>query len=123
MVLQIKNQNLEGLLSTRLKYSQVSYFGYLRQTQGLVKNPNSLLQLYVFVTLNLKSQNPSVKFHCLCLVLWIHKPGSIILDFCTVTKFIVQILLIRDMVVECWNRRFGFETIHPTQKFTSMNLL
>ena len=33
------------------------------------------------------------------------------------------ILLIRDMVVECWNRRFGCETIHPTQKFTSMNLL
>ena len=27
------------------------------------------------------------------------------------------------MVVECWNRRFGCEIIHPTQKFTSMNLL
>ena len=35
----------------------------------------------------------------------------------------VFILLIRDMVVERWNRRFGCETIHPTQKFTSMNLL
>ena len=33
------------------------------------------------------------------------------------------ILLIRDMVVERWNRRFGFETIHPTQKFTSITLL
>jgi hypothetical protein len=32
-------------------------------------------------------------------------------------------LLIRDMVVECCCRRFGCETIHPTQKFTSMNLL
>ena len=31
--------------------------------------------------------------------------------------------LIRDMVVKRWNRRFGCETIHPTQKFTSMNLL
>ena len=25
--------------------------------------------------------------------------------------------------VQCWNKRFGCETIHPTQKFTSMNLL
>ena len=25
--------------------------------------------------------------------------------------------------VQCWNRRFGGEAIHPTQKFTSMNLL
>ena len=25
--------------------------------------------------------------------------------------------------VQCWNRRFGCETIHPTQKLTSMNLL
>ena len=33
------------------------------------------------------------------------------------------ILLIRDMVVESCYRRFGRETIHPTQKFTSMNLL
>ena len=33
------------------------------------------------------------------------------------------ILLIRDMVVESWNRQFGRQTIHPTQKFTSMNLL
>ena len=35
----------------------------------------------------------------------------------------VSILLIRDMVVERCNRRFGCETIHPTQKFISMNLL
>ena len=35
----------------------------------------------------------------------------------------VSILLIRDMVVERCNRRFGCETIHPTKKFTSMNLL
>ena len=34
-----------------------------------------------------------------------------------------SILLIRDMVVKRWNRRFGCETIHPTQKFISMNLL
>ena len=33
------------------------------------------------------------------------------------------ILLIRDMVVKRWTRQFGCETIHPTQKFTSMNLL
>ena len=33
------------------------------------------------------------------------------------------ILLIKDMVVKRCNRRFGCETIHPTQKFTSMNLL
>ena len=26
------------------------------------------------------------------------------------------------MVVQRWNRQFGCETIHPTQKFTSMNL-
>ena len=34
-----------------------------------------------------------------------------------------HIVLIRDMVVERCYRRFGCETIHPTQKFTSMNLL
>jgi hypothetical protein len=34
-----------------------------------------------------------------------------------------HILLIREMVVESCNRRFGCETIHSTQKFTSMNLL
>ena len=34
-----------------------------------------------------------------------------------------QILLIRDMVVERCNRWFGCQTIHPTPKFTSMNLL
>ena len=33
------------------------------------------------------------------------------------------ILLIRDIVVKCCNRRYGCETIHPAQKFTSMNLL
>ena len=33
------------------------------------------------------------------------------------------ILLIRDMVVKSWNRRFGSETVGPIQKFTSMKLL
>ena len=33
------------------------------------------------------------------------------------------ILLIRDMVVERCNKQFGRETIHPTKKITSMNLL
>ena len=33
------------------------------------------------------------------------------------------ILLIIDMVVERWNIWFGCETIHPTQKIISMNLL
>ena len=42
-------------------------------------------------------------------------------QFCFI--IVSQILLIRDMVVERWNRQFGCETIHPTQKFTSMNLL
>ena len=32
------------------------------------------------------------------------------------------ILLIRDMVVESWNRQHHSQTIHPTKKFTSMNL-
>ena len=32
-------------------------------------------------------------------------------------------LAVRDMVVESCNRRFGRETIHPTKKFASMNLL
>ena len=27
------------------------------------------------------------------------------------------------MVVERWNRRFGHQTVHSTQKFTLMNLL
>ena len=31
MVHQIENENLDGSLSTRLKYNQVSYSGYLRQ--------------------------------------------------------------------------------------------
>ena len=35
----------------------------------------------------------------------------------------VHILLIRDMVVEHGYRQFGCETIRPTHKFTSMNLL
>ena len=35
----------------------------------------------------------------------------------------LSILLIRDMVAKGCNRRFGSETIHPTQKLTSMNLL
>ena len=34
-----------------------------------------------------------------------------------------EIFLIRDTVVERCNRRFGCETIHPTQNFISMNLL
>ena len=38
------------------------------------------------------------------------------------SKFKSVFLLIRDMV-ECCNRRFGCETIHSAQKFTSMNLL
>ena len=29
----------------------------------------------------------------------------------------MNILLIRDMVVESWNRQFGRETIHPTKKY------
>ena len=42
----------------------------------------------------------------------------------TFEKFYYIILLIRDMVVESWNRRFCRETIHPTKIFsTSMNLL
>ena len=32
------------------------------------------------------------------------------------------LILIRDMVVERCSRKFGCETIHPTQKFTSINL-
>ena len=43
--------------------------------------------------------------------------------FCNSRFFFWYILLIRDMVVKRWNRQFGCETIHPTQKFTSMNLL
>ena len=35
----------------------------------------------------------------------------------------IKILLIRDMVVERCNRQFGRETVHPTKKFTSINLL
>ena len=35
----------------------------------------------------------------------------------------VTILLISNMVVERWNRRFGCETIHPTENLISMNLL
>ena len=41
--------------------------------------------------------------------------------FTMVLSFLI--LLIRDMVVECCKRRFGCETIHPTKKNTSMNLL
>ena len=32
-----------------------------------------------------------------------------------VKTWLDQILLVRDMVVESWNRRFGRETIHPTK--------
>ena len=34
----------------------------------------------------------------------------------------MSILLIRDIVVIRWNRIFGFETIHLTRNFISMNL-
>ena len=37
--------------------------------------------------------------------------------------YLYYILLITNMVVESWNRRFGCETIHWTKKFTSMNLM
>ena len=44
--------------------------------------------------------------------------------FCeTCCLFYAHILLIRDMVVECWNRQFGCEIIHPTENSISMNLL
>ena len=36
--------------------------------------------------------------------------------------YTIYILLTRDMVKERWNRQFGCETIHPKQKFTSMNM-
>ena len=35
----------------------------------------------------------------------------------------VVFFLIKDMVVECYNKRFGDETINPTRKISSMNLL
>ena len=34
----------------------------------------------------------------------------------------MYILLIRDMVVKSWNLQHHGQTIHPTEKFTLMNL-
>ena len=67
---------------------------------------------------------------CGCISQLIIVPGSMyclhyakfFFNFCW-TDETFTILLIRDMVVERWNRRFSCETIHSTQKFTSMNLL
>ena len=42
------------------------------------------------------------------------------IEFWTMCK--LSILLIRDMVVESWNWQYHCQTIHPTEKFTSMNL-
>ena len=67
---------------------------------------------------------------CGCISQLIIVPGSMyclhyakfFFNFCW-TDETFTILLIRDMVVERWNRRFSCETIHPTQKFISMNWL
>ena len=53
----------------------------------------------------------------------IHSISDINADESNQMRQIDIFLLIRDMVVKRWNRQFGCETIHPTQKFTSMNLL
>ena len=59
----------------------------------------------------------------LCIIHFIK--GSLV-DYCrhlhNYTKTF-KTLLIRDMVVECYYRWFVCDTIHPTQKLTSMNLL
>ena len=49
-------------------------------------------------------------------------PLNLKLEIMSLIK-VEDILLIRDTVVKSCNRRFGRETIHLTQKFTSMNLL
>ena len=50
----------------------------------------------------------------------IELPAGKIVEFLVgfANKVNIIFLLIRDMVVERWNRRFGRETIYPTQKFT-----
>ena len=51
------------------------------------------------------------------------RKGSKLWKFADVLNEWSLILLIRDMVVEGCNRRFGCETIHPTHKFISINVL
>ena len=41
---------------------------------------------------------------------------------CTQNRFWGTTLLIREMVVESWNRQHYDQTIYPTEKFNSMNL-
>ena len=64
------------------------------------------------------------------LLLWQKNKGCLFVTYlshicCFYFIYFIKtiILLIRDMVVECCYRRFGCETIHPTQKYISMNLL
>ena len=76
---------------------------------------------------------------------YIHNPNTYLADtylnqgrsngiqpfyLCTNPQFVrpsvaasLYILSIRDMLVKPWYRRFGCETIHPTQKLPSFNLL
>ena len=59
----------------------------------------------------------------------IQGPSSLLMTFETLNNKMVEellgtiILSIRDVIVKRCHRRFGCETINPTQKFTSMNLL
>ena len=58
-----------------------SYSSYLRQSQGLVGNSTSLLQIYVYGISTLQSWNCSVQSHYVCLDLRIYECGSIILQY------------------------------------------
>ena len=59
-----------------------------------------------------------------CLLFQTGESHSEKINGTNVSKLLLfAILLIIDMVIKRCNGRFGCETINPTQKFTSMNLL
>ena len=60
---------------------------------------------------------------CICLKQEFCSKGVVFIQLKVYNHIHTIILLIRDMVVERGYRQFGCETIHPTQKLTSMNLL
>ena len=114
-VYNLKNSNLEE-----------SGREWMVSTQGFVEP----IHLSRFLGVMIVDLTPSI--YCFMSLQWHCRPAPMdklpTKRFLHGVKLILRehqnlILLIRDMVVKRCNRWFGHETIHPTKKITSMNLL
>ena len=97
-------------------FTALSYFYMVSAWGGYVFITN-LIPLHVFalILMNRFSHRIYVAYNTFFIV-------GLICSMQVIYNWL-SFLLIRDIVVERWNRRFGCETLHPTQKFTLMNLL